>query len=778
MSQPNSFIDGYRLIDGTELNDKFGNPVWSMDPDQVATAGGTVATSKKITDTITNISSAAAYAGVSLPQANELGRVLMIVNSSASTIVVYALGGSTIDGTPGNVGVQLPGNTAAFFTSVEINQWLLLPFLPFTFVSNGVYIQESIATLRLWNVSAFDSPLQMSLVYNNVLGDGGGIFYLDAADVTSPDNGTTVIVDAAGNRWKREEVEAQYIASVSAGTLTAANVQAAIDQLAPILNIAALRTTTVVNNLAVNVEGYYVAGDAGGGQFFGVTSGGPFNDNGGTIITPGGISGSATAWMRVGLDAATQIWHGDPISVKWFGAKGDGVADDSTAAQAAIDTVQTLGGSLVFPPGKYLFGSQVTIDRTFAPFGSEFVGERNLVISGYGAEIRTSGAISAFDIKGGWIPNYNSYLQGFTIYHRNNTQAVAGIRLIGAALVTCMEISVAVSSSLPAGYAAFSLENADPADSNTGCFWCNIQRCAIRPWTGSDGVATYGAKLMGAANATTLRDNNFSGATTHIALMPHPGQTSSPNSVNIDGNFFEGPINATAILLDSQDPLYHVTGTRITNNRFESIDTAVELTGIGVNVQVPTYMSGNYGDTSVVNYVVNTLNVPIIILDFALVGAPIGPSKIFSNEGVFIQNYDAAADPLTLKVPNLNRGLALQDPSGNVIGSLIFSNAAGGVGMQIRGTVSPYRPLTLTGCQGIAAQNTSANNLTGRATFAAATTFAVTFSIAEADANYSIFIDSPENNTFWVTGKATTGFTINAASATSVTVGWLLIRYA
>lgn len=66
--------------------------------------------------------------------------------------------------------------------------------------------------------------------------------------------------------------------------------------------------------------------------------------------------------------------------------------------------------------------------------------------------------------------------------------------------------------------------------------------------------------------------------------------------------------------------------------------------------------------------------------------------------------------------------------------------------------------------------------LTGTATFAAATSAAVTFDTAEAGTSYNIHIDSPANLTFWVTSKATTGFTINSSSSTSVTVGWTLTR--
>jgi hypothetical protein len=469
---------------------------------------------------------------------------------------------------------------------------------------------------------------------------------------------------------------------------------------------------------------------------------------------------------------------GAPVNVLDFGADPTGVADSSSAVQTAINTVETLGGSVTFPPGKYLFTSQVTIDRTYAASGSNFVGERNLIISGYGAEIRTTGAITAFDVKGGWLPNHNCLIEGFTIYHRGNTQAVGGIRMIGAGLVTCREVSVVVSSSLPAGYGAFMLENSDPADPDTGCFWCLIDQCSVRPWAGAEGYCDYGVKAIGAANALTLRNNTFSGSDIHVLLAPHAGQTYSPNSVNIDGNFFEGPNFSRGIRLTSASLVYHISGTRITNNRFEAINTAVLIDGTGTTVQLPTYMSGNYADTSVTNYIDNSSNIPIVVLDFDIVGAPMGPAKMINQQGVTIEAQNSSFDPLTLIPANLNRGLALKTQSGVTLGRIRYSNAASGNGMQLAGSYSPdYHPLTIVGCQGIAARDISANNLAGTATFAASTTFVVLFPRAETDANYLIFFDNPANQTLWVTSKTTSGFTINSSVSNSTTVGWLLIRH-
>jgi hypothetical protein len=496
--------------------------------------------------------------------------------------------------------------------------------------------------------------------------------------------------------------------------------------------------------------------------------------------TLGTSAGSnSVGFLQTGSGATARTVQGklrDVVSVLDFGADPTGATNSSTAVQAAINSIVALGGTLVFPRGKYLFTSQVTIDRTYAAIGGNFVGERNLIISGYGAEIRTSGAITAFNVTGGWAPNRTCRIEGFTIYHRGNTTATGGIRIIGSSLVTCYDVTVVVSNSLPAGYAAFSMENADPSNDDTGCFWDVIENCSIRPWSGAEGFCTYGIKLMGTANATTLRGNMLSGANTHVILMAHPGFLASPNAVVIDNNFFEGPTTSTAISIVSSAVLYHVPGTRITNNRFEALDTAISLTGTGTTIQLPTYMSGNYADTSVTNYLVNASNIPVAMLDTVIVGAPMGPVRFHNQQGVILKNDDNTYDTLTVTTPNVNCGVRLTDYNGNQLGTWRFRTIGGNSGTIIGGTISPFRPFGIVACYGISNNETPASNLAGTATFSASTIVNVTLPIAEANTNYSVFLENTGNRTLWVTNKTTTGFTINASASSSASVAWLLIR--
>jgi parallel beta-helix repeat protein len=90
-----------------------------------------------------------------------------------------------------------------------------------------------------------------------------------------------------------------------------------------------------------NVAGYTLPGDGGGGRFrFDPGSCAP--DNRGTVIAPVPTP-PCGRWIRID--------PGNP-SVKWFGARGDGVTYDTVAIQAAVDALPTWG-TLVFPGGRY-----------------------------------------------------------------------------------------------------------------------------------------------------------------------------------------------------------------------------------------------------------------------------------------------------------------------------------------------------------------------------------------------------------------------------------------
>jgi hypothetical protein len=67
-------------------------------------------------------------------------------------------------------------------------------------------------------------------------------------------------------------------------------------------------------------------------------------------------------FLQSGTSAVTRTIQNklrDEVSVKDFGAVGDGIANDAAAIQAAINAVSSngIGGKVIFPPGKYNIGT-------------------------------------------------------------------------------------------------------------------------------------------------------------------------------------------------------------------------------------------------------------------------------------------------------------------------------------------------------------------------------------------------------------------------------------
>lgn len=68
------------------------------------------------------------------------------------------------------------------------------------------------------------------------------------------------------------------------------------------------------------------------------------------------------------------IWGGLIYNVKVFGAKGDGITDDTASIQAAINAIPDAGGILFFPAGYFKITSELLIDLPVNSGGLMIVG--------------------------------------------------------------------------------------------------------------------------------------------------------------------------------------------------------------------------------------------------------------------------------------------------------------------------------------------------------------------------------------------------------------------
>jgi len=130
--------------------------------------------------------------------------------------------------------------------------------------------------------------------------------------------------------------QAQYVAS--SGILQTdyvGNLSRVVD------SVAAIRSLNHLNYTRCFVTGYYAAGDGGGGNYYYDPSDTTSADNGGSII----VATDGARWKLTYIQ-----W----LSVKQFGAKGDGVTDDTVAIQNCFNAIPT-GGTMYIPEASGLF---------------------------------------------------------------------------------------------------------------------------------------------------------------------------------------------------------------------------------------------------------------------------------------------------------------------------------------------------------------------------------------------------------------------------------------
>lgn len=105
------------------------------------------------------------------------------------------------------------------------------------------------------------------------------------------------------------------------------------------------------------------------------------------------------------------------VSVKDFGAVGDGVTDDTTAIQAAINSLGAGGGVVNFPPGVYLISSTIIVN------GSS---RSNVVLKGIGY----SGSWTSSTL-GSSIKIANNTIDGFVFSNYAYNCTVQGLHIFG-----------------------------------------------------------------------------------------------------------------------------------------------------------------------------------------------------------------------------------------------------------------------------------------------------------------------------------------------------------
>lgn len=184
---------------------------------------------------------------------------------------------------------------------------------------------------------------------------------------------------------------------------------------------------------------------------------------------------------------------GELISVKDFGASGDGVTDDTAEIQAAIDAVSADGGAVYFPPGVYLISSSLNISAD----GVSLIGPNGTYI--------WDGSTPAYYSGGAWIL-MSASMTTHGVKFSGSGCSIDGVGVVGVAgntadgiyLSSGLSIRVSNLSVAKAGGVGIRIGMKSGGTGNVNGWQINNVVCSKN---GSHGVYIYDQSASGGPNA-------------------------------------------------------------------------------------------------------------------------------------------------------------------------------------------------------------------------------------------------------------------------------------
>jgi hypothetical protein len=276
----------------------------------------------------------------------------------------------------------------------------------------------------------------------------------------------------------------------------------------------------------------------------------------------------------------------ETLSVKDFGAIGNGVADDTAAIQAAINATP-LYGILIFPNGIYNVSTTLNLPQSIGLVGGE-VGSRGV----QQAVIKwTATGGTMFSLATGSTGLGTSF-KGLRLVNNSTTDMtiIAATQTQNLLIEECIFSGVGLFT-----HAIILKESANGA--NNGSFDTTIRNCTF---------ANASVYIYSASNDTKIIDNafyaeiaNYAGA---MLFASNNDSASGLNSLLITNNNFEGTLTSSSFFID----LTLIIGTVITNNRIEAYTGGTlkltqmiqECTIIGNFMNVPYVYSGSRATTA------------------------------------------------------------------------------------------------------------------------------------------------------------------------------------
>lgn len=268
------------------------------------------------------------------------------------------------------------------------------------------------------------------------------------------------------------------------------------------------------------------------------------------------------------------------VSVKDFGAVGDGSTNDAAAINAAITAVLAAGGGTVyFPPGKYKCSTRI----------GTFVNVSNLTLSGYGAEIQN---YAGSNVQG-LMEFGNSSVDAYGMYSVSTT-TVKNLNILGISFTSSNifngpipgrwsdQLPISVNTAKNVVIRDCYFENWDFAAINFGalCRDCLVDSCSFYSSQIEAGHANYGVRAFCYANYTSYQNGNGDLSPTDVstgvlkagyALVSESSATWGHESINVTNCYFENASHGVMLSAARRGV--------VANNRFVNMSTrGVSLT--------------------------------------------------------------------------------------------------------------------------------------------------------------------------------------------------------
>jgi hypothetical protein len=274
--------------------------------------------------------------------------------------------------------------------------------------------------------------------------------------------------------------------------------------------------------------------------------------NGNAFFNSGGtISSANVTFLQAGsgaVERTAQSKMREIVSVKDFGAVGDGVADDTTAIQNAINSLSG-GGTLHFPSGTYLVS---TTNTAVFPPDSQYpsaialnVPTSQIVFSGVlnKSVIRLNSATLSSCIFGSNNLIGDIIFDGLTL--DGNSSVIASLSTYGLFFPKMFKVTVTgcAFQSFTRDGMLFGINVAVGADYR--CDWLTVEGCQftvlnpnLDPSVGQHGIRVYNARMQ------TVNNNRFFGfITSPLDFNPLAIENTETTTIVTGNYFFSDSVN-------------------------------------------------------------------------------------------------------------------------------------------------------------------------------------------------------------------------------------------